>query len=52
MNDKIDITLLPATTENTEAKFKPFKGTTTALSLAKCEPFTDLKVWQLEGNVL
>lgn len=34
------------------AKFQPFQGRTTALSLAKCEPFTDLRVWQLEENLL
>ena len=30
------------------AKFKPFQGKTAALSLVKCEPFTELRVWQLE----
>ena len=33
------------------AKFKPFQGKTAALSLVKCEPFTELRVWQLEEKV-
>lgn len=32
------------------AKFKPFQGVTVALSLVKCEPFTELRVWRLEGK--
>jgi 2'-5' RNA ligase len=30
------------------AKFKPFGGTAVALSLASCEPFTELQAWKLE----
>ncbi|MEN6313870.1 MAG: 2'-5' RNA ligase family protein [Clostridiaceae bacterium] len=33
---------------NVSAKFRPFQGMTAALSLVKCEPFTELRVWQLE----
>lgn len=32
-------------------KFKPFQGKTAVLSLVKCEPFTELRVWQLEEKV-
>ena len=28
-------------------KYKPIKGTAVALSLASCEPFTDLRIWRL-----
>jgi len=34
------------------AEFKPFQGKTAALSLVKCEPFTELRVWKLEEKTI
>lgn len=45
---KLTVAQLNIAFDAVSTKFKPFQGVTAALSLVKCEPFTELRVWQLE----